>query len=138
MARLLIVDDDLGFQNTVRRMAERLGHEVWTAADGRAALKRFRAHPADVVLMDVYMPDADGIETTLKLSQEFPGVRVIVTTGGGYLSREITLDLAGRLGAFRTLPKPFSVAELRAAIEAALAVEVPACSPPDRASGAEG
>jgi DNA-binding NarL/FixJ family response regulator len=94
MARLLIVDDDLGFQSTVRRMAERLG--------------------------DVYMPDADGIETTLKLSQEFPGVRVIVTTGGGYLSREITLDLAGRLGAFRTLPKPFSVADLSAAIEAAL------------------
>ena len=124
MARLLIVDDDLGFQNTVRRMAERLGHEVWTAADGRAALKLFRAHPTDVVLMDVYMPDADGIETTLKLSQEFPGVRVIVTTGGGYLSREITLDLAGRLGAFRTLPKPFSVADLRAAIEAALGAEV--------------
>jgi twitching motility two-component system response regulator PilH len=128
MARLLIVDDDLGFQNTVRRMAERLGHEVWTAADGRAALKLFRAHPADVVLMDVYMPDADGIETTLKLSQEFPGVRVVVTTGGGYLSQEITLDLASRLGAFRTLPKPFSVAELSAAIDAALgaAVETPA------------
>jgi DNA-binding NtrC family response regulator len=126
MARLLIVDDDIGFQNTVRRMAERLGHEVGTAANGVAALKQFRSHPADVVLMDVYMPDADGIETTLKLSQEFPGVRVIVTTGGGYLSREITLDLAGRLGAFRTLPKPFSVGELRAAIDAALAAEASA------------
>jgi hypothetical protein len=57
-------------------------------------------------------------------------VRVIVTTGGGYLSREITLDLAGRLGAFRTLPKPFSVAELRSAIEAALAVEVPTSGAP--------
>jgi CheY-like chemotaxis protein len=110
-------------------MAERLGHEVWTTADGRAALKTFRAHPADVVLMDVYMPEADGIETTVKMSQEFPGVRVIVTTGGGYLSREITLDLARRLGAFRTLSKPFSVADLRAAIEAALRGET-ADSPP--------
>jgi CheY-like chemotaxis protein len=136
MARLLIVDDDLGFQNTVRRMAERLGHEVWTAADGRAALKTFRAHPADVVLMDVYMPEADGIETTVKMSQEFPGVRVIVTTGGGYLSREITLDLARRLGAFRTLCKPFSVADLRAAIAAALGVET-TVSPPDAPAGTE-
>jgi len=136
MARVLIVDDDIAFRNVARRMAERLGHEVWTAEDGRAAVTTFRAHRAEVVLMDVYMPGADGIETTLRMSQEFPGVRVIVTTGGGYLSREITLELATRLGAFRALPKPFSVDELRYAIDAVLAagdtdVPVPPSPPGD-------
>lgn len=106
MARILLVDDDGEFRSVIRRMLVRDGHEVIEAADGSAALDRYRDQPADLIIIDVYMPGVDGIEAIIRLQQEFPDVRIIATSGGGYRDKEDVLNTAARLGARRTLPKP--------------------------------
>lgn len=120
MARILLVDDNPSFRAATRKILTQAGHEVIEAGDGVQALKRYRAEPTDLVITDVYMPDADGIQTTMQLKREFPLIRVIVTSGGGNIEREQVLEIAGRLGALRTLPKPFSNTELLTVVDAAL------------------
>lgn len=120
MARILLADDNAELRTVTRKVLERAGHEVIEAADGAQALTLHRTTPADLVITDVYMPDTDGIEATIRLTQEFPGVPLIVMSGGGYVGRDDILKIAARLGAHHTLPKPFSNEELMAAVEAAL------------------
>lgn len=121
MARVLVVDDDAGFRATAERMLRRLGHDVRLASDGHAALLLFRTEPADVVLMDILMPGADGIETMEQLEREAPGTPVIATSGGGVVTSDLALHIARRRGAFSTLPKPFSLDQLQGALNAVAA-----------------
>ena len=83
MARLLLADDDANVRSVLRRMLERDGHEVRVARDGFEASKMFRESPADVMILDLYMPGQEGLETLLELRAEFPDTRVIVISGGG-------------------------------------------------------
>jgi len=106
MARILLVDDNPRLRATARKILALAGHEVVEASD-------------------VYMPEGDGIETTIRLTQEFPGIRLVVMSGGGFVDRESILEVAGRLGAGGTLPKPFSKEQLLAAVDAALQVPAP-------------
>jgi len=125
MARILLVDDNPRLRATARKILALAGHEVVEASDGVEALACYRAAPADLVITDVYMPEGDGIETTIRLTQEFPGIRLVVMSGGGFVDRESILETAGRLGAGGTLPKPFSKEQLLAAVDAALQVPAP-------------
>jgi len=120
MARILVVDDDAGFRATVARMLGRLGHEVQLADGAEAGLHLFRSMPADVVLMDVFMPGTDGVETTRQLTSLSPRTPVVATSGGGLLPSEMALSLAGHSGAFTTLPKPFTLEELRGTLDQVL------------------
>jgi CheY-like chemotaxis protein len=128
MACVLVVDDDAGFRTTVSRMLSRLGHEVWLADGGEAALSLLRTRPADVVLMDIFMPGTDGVEATQRLVRLRPRTPVVATSGGGVVTSEVALRLAGRVGAFSTLPKPFTLGELRDALARVL-------PPPSRTNG---
>lgn len=120
MARILLVDDNVDFRSVAGKILRRAGHDVVEVADGAEALTLYRVDPADLVITDVYMPGTDGIETTIRLSQEFPSVRIIVASGGGTVERGRVLEIAERLGAIRTLAKPFGADELLAAVDAAL------------------
>ncbi len=120
MAHILLVEDDAALRQSLKRMLVREGHQVVEAADGRTARNMFERQPADLVVLDVYLPDADGVETIVRLIREFPDIRVVAISGGGFVSKETTLDLAGRLGARRTLPKPFSQEELLEAVREVL------------------
>jgi len=115
--RALVVDDAAPIRRVVRRALEAAGYEVDDASDGGEALERFRAHPADVVLTDIYMEGVDGIEFTRTLTKEFAGVPVIVMSGGAIQSAAEALEIAGRLGASATLAKPFTADQLLAAVE---------------------
>jgi CheY-like chemotaxis protein len=121
MAHVLVVDDDPGFRATVERMLRLLGHRATLACSGREGMERFRGERPHLVRMDAYMPDGDGIETMAELQAEAPGTPVILVSGGGYLTREEVLRLAARLGAFGTIGKPFSIEQLREALDAELA-----------------
>ncbi len=112
MAHILLVEDDAALRQSLKKTLVREGHEVVEAADERTALNLFDRQPADLVLLDVYLPDADGVETIARLIRAFPDVRVVAMSGGGFVSKQTTLDLARRLGARRTLSKPFSRQEL--------------------------
>ena len=81
--RVLIVDDDPGVRNFLQMLLEVEGYEVFSAMDGNDALAVQREHPAAVVVMDIFMPHAEGIETIVKLREEFPQAGIIVMSGGG-------------------------------------------------------
>lgn len=120
MARILVVDDDPTVRRLMARVLVGAGYDVQEASDGAEAITAFRASPADLVVTDVYMPGADGIEAIIRLQQEFPDVRVIATSGGGHRDKHDVLEMAARLGAKRTLPKPVGRKDLLEAVGAVL------------------
>ena len=123
MARILVVDDDPQVAGIVSRILEHGGHEVRVATDGRAAVRIHREEPADLVITDVFMPGQDGIETILQLHAEFPGLKIIVMSGGAQGAHAKPLEDARLLGATRTLAKPFSPDTLISTVQELLAHE---------------
>ncbi|HXX74203.1 MAG TPA: response regulator [Nitrospiraceae bacterium] len=123
MSSVLVVDDEEQARQVIRETLERAGHHVREARDGKEALLLFRQSHADLVIMDILMPDQDGLESIVSLRREYPKVKVIAITGGTDMIGILTfLDVAKMLGATRTLQKPF---EMRALLDA-VAEEVPA------------
>ena len=108
---ILLVDDEESVRTMGRRMLERNGFQVLTAANGREALEIYRARRSEIalVLLDLTMPDLDGEETFHALRQMDPTVRVVMSSG--YTESEIIPRFAGqRLAGF--LQKPYSTAAL--------------------------
>ncbi|GAK60632.1 response regulator [Candidatus Vecturithrix granuli] len=117
MARILIIDDDVQFLKMLRQMLEREGYEVVEALDGRVGIRLFRELRTELVITDIFMPEKEGIETTLELKREFPGVPIIIMSGGGRAYDFRYLDMAREFGADRAFIKPFERQELLAAIQ---------------------
>ncbi len=116
MARILIVDDEEGFRFILNRMLAVLGHEVREVADGDAALKALRTYPASIAIVDLFMPGREGLETIGEIRRQHPDIRIVAMSGGAPQTGKSFLRVAAKLGAHRTLGKPFSADELLAAI----------------------
>lgn len=113
MSTVLIVDDEDAIRQLIRDALGQAGYHVSEARDGREGLLRYRQSPADLVIMDILMPDQDGLESILTLRREFPAVRIIAITGGSDMIGILNfLDVAKMLGARRTLQKPFDIKQL--------------------------
>ena len=69
MAQILVVDDDAHIRDVVRFALEKAGHQVREAADGRAALADFAVSPADLIVLDILMPEVDGLEVLYGLQK---------------------------------------------------------------------
>jgi CheY-like chemotaxis protein len=123
MARIIVIDDNEAARSTMRRVLERVGHEVLEASDGAAGLKLLAETGVTLVITDIFMPGQDGIVTLGRIRKEFPGVRVIAVSGGDATGRIDLRRDAELLGAARTLRKPFAPAELRRAVEETLALD---------------
>ncbi len=117
---VLLVEDDELVRTTLRLMLERSGFEVEEARHGGEAVVLYTRRAADVVLTDLIMPDADGLETIQHLRRLRPAPRIIAMSGGGRISSRDYLKLAAALGARRTLAKPFTEADLITTIRAVL------------------
>ena len=121
MPSVLIVDDEEQVRHLIRGALEACGCQVREAATGRDGLAQYRAQPADVVIMDIMMPDQDGFESLRTLRKEFPSSRVIAITGESDMIGILNyLDVATMLGACRTFQKPFQVTALVEAVQAEL------------------
>jgi DNA-binding response OmpR family regulator len=114
--RVLVVDDDSDIRLLVEKLLSGAGYVVESAADGRAALRAFHATPADIVVLDVSMPELDGFETLERL-RDLSNVPVILLTAR---SGEIDKVRGFRAGADDYVVKPFGRQELLARIEALL------------------
>lgn len=106
MATILIVDDDAPIRGALRDILEAEGHQIREAADGRIGLMLYREAPADLVITDVLMPERDGMEVTLALTQEFLDARVIAMTDA--TGDQNFLNVAKLFGARRIIQKPFT------------------------------
>lgn len=111
MASILIVDDEAPIRALLRRILEQDGHQVREAANGQIGLTLYRQDPADLVITDILMPERDGMEVTLALTQEFLDARVIAMTGAA--GDQNFLNVARLFGARRVMQKPFTVEEVR-------------------------
>jgi len=104
--RILVVDDDELVRITVQTNLERAGYQVELASDGNKALAQMAKAPADLIILDVVMPEKEGIETLLQLKRDFGNTKVIVISSGGRMGLDDFLVIAERLGADAILKKP--------------------------------
>jgi DNA-binding response OmpR family regulator len=116
MARILIIEDDLGVRSMLRRVLEGAEHEVIEAGDGRMGLNLFRQEAVDLVITDIVMPEKEGLETILELRQSNPAVKIIAISGGDSKGYDY-LASAERFGALRTFRKPFVIWDLLDAVQ---------------------
>ena len=107
--RLLVVDDDADMRLTLKLSLELAGYAVEVAANGREALEVQRMRPANVLITDIFMPDADGFEAIDSFRREFPGTRIVVVSGGAQFSKRDYLPDAALIGVDATLQKPFEI-----------------------------
>jgi CheY-like chemotaxis protein len=118
MTRLLIVDDSEDQQDTYEMLLESEGYDIVKAADGAAGLRAVRALRPDVVLLDMMMPDVDGLQFLRRLPIECgPRLPPVIAISGFAAYR----DEALRLGAFAFLSKPMEVDVLHSAVRNAVA-----------------
>jgi CheY-like chemotaxis protein len=123
MARILVIEDHSDFRDTLSAMLRSADHDVRSGSNGREALEMLTADAFDVLVMDVLMPEVDGIEV-LRAIEKLPfRPPVVAISGGGILPASLALSLASALGASAVLFKPFYRQELIEAIEGALRTE---------------
>ncbi|HVP68254.1 MAG TPA: sigma-54 dependent transcriptional regulator [Anaeromyxobacteraceae bacterium] len=115
---VLIVDDERNILLTLGRALALEGYATETASGGKEALEKIAALPVDVVVMDVRMPDVDGLTVLRQAREARPGLPVVIMSGHGSLE---TVRQAFKLGAFDYLEKPITEKDkLLAAVRNAL------------------
>ena len=119
MARFLVIDDDNAYREMIVAVLQHDGHGVAQAATGQDGLTLFQHVPADVVITDIVMPNAN-LEGMIALRTEHPGVPFIVMSGLAATS-PLRLGIAELLHPEQMLEKPFKLADLLRAIDAVLA-----------------
>ena len=107
--RVLVVDDDADMRLSLQLALEMAGYSVRAAANGRDALEAQAREPADIVITDIFMPEADGFEIIDSLHARFPGTKIVVISGAGKISKREYLSTAAIIGVDATVQKPFDV-----------------------------
>ncbi len=109
--KILVVDDEPNIVLSLEFLMRQAGYEVFSAADGEAALEAVSQHHPDLVLLDVMMPRKDGFEVCQIIRQNDTNraVRIIMLTAKG---REIEREKGLALGADEYVTKPFSTQEV--------------------------
>ena len=118
-AYILVVDDEPDIRQLVKEILEDEGYEVATAENGQAAKESFRLRRPELVLLDIWMPDIDGISLLKEWSENDVIGQLPVVMMSGHGSVETAVE-ATRLGAYDFLEKPLSLAKLLLTIEHAL------------------
>jgi two-component system, NtrC family, response regulator AtoC len=111
--QVLIADDEVLIRQSLRTTLAREGFDVTVAASGNEAWLRFQEDRPDVVLLDLVLGDADGIELLRRMRQEAPDAKVILISAHGSIESAVT---AMKLGGYDFIKKPFELEEIVAAV----------------------
>lgn len=114
--RVLVVEDTPEYAHVLREALSRAGHEVRSVTTAAAALDHLAAHPVDAIVLDLVLPDGDGLDLCRAIRERTNAYILVATVR----TDEVDLLLAFRLGADDFLRKPFSTRELVARMEALL------------------
>jgi two-component system response regulator (stage 0 sporulation protein F) len=126
MARILVVDDDKAVQLITKLLLEREGHAVCCASDGSQALQVFRENAFDFLIIDIFMPGMDGLETMKMVHKQHPHTPVLIISGNAMSSRTTAPDflaMSTKLGAVSSLHKPFRSGALLTQVARCLAAD---------------
>jgi DNA-binding response OmpR family regulator len=115
--RVLVVDDDRTVSDVVRRYLERAGYQVTQAGDGAAALAAVARDQPDLVVLDLMLPQIDGLEVCRRLRADPHGVPIVMLTA---LGEEADRVLGLQVGADDYVTKPFSPRELVLRVQSVL------------------
>src|SRR5438093_6433176 len=115
--RILIIDDERPILLTLEALLQRHGYRVDTAPNASQGLKLLKSKSPPLVLLDLQLPDADGLETLDRIKAELPGIQVIILTAHDSLNNAIE---SIKRGAYHFISKPYAPEELLSLIEKAL------------------
>jgi len=116
-ARILVVDDEEIVLKSCLRILDGANFELETVNNGRDALRRIEESHYDIVILDIMMPELDGLEVLQRVKESHPELDVIMITGLAQIDVAVR---AMKFGAFDYLPKPFEPDELKRVVERAL------------------
>jgi len=132
---ILVVDDEENIRHTLRGVLADEGFEVLEAPDGRRALELLKHVAPRLAIVDVWMPEMDGIELVERMRNQAPGVPIIVISGHGTIETAVRVI---RLGAFDFLEKPFPLDALLSVVGRALGTNAAAAETAAPAAAAAG
>lgn len=115
--RVCAIDDDPLMLRELTTMLAGLGFEVVSARGVDEALERMTLQHCEAAVVDILMPDRDGLNFIMDVRKIRPDLRIVAISGGGRLGAGAVLRMAAGLGADATLMKPFSASELKSALE---------------------
>jgi DNA-binding response OmpR family regulator len=118
--RILVIEDNGDQRAMMQLWLQQHAYEVLEAANGREGLEMQRRTRADIVIVDLFMPEKDGIETIDELRKEFADAKIIAMSGFPSKSGADFLRVARQLGADVTLEKPFDLEDLIVAVRTVL------------------
>jgi two-component system chemotaxis response regulator CheY len=109
LARILLIDDDPQILDLLQGVLTEAGHECFCAKNGAIGFKILEQAQIDLVVTDLIMPVAEGIETIMKIRSSGHRIPILAISGGIPMVASDFLPAAARLGADRTLTKPFDI-----------------------------
>ena len=114
-----VADDDVQMRGMICKMLSQRGYRTVEAVDGKEALRQVADAGARIIVLDIVMPNSEGLETIPQLKERFPATRILAISGGGNTGDgQAYLDQASLLGADDTLLKPFEMDDLFAKVDA--------------------
>ncbi|PYL38027.1 MAG: hypothetical protein DMF34_08120 [Verrucomicrobia bacterium] len=119
--RILIIDDERPILFTLEALLGRYGYQVETSGTASHGLRLLKTKSPDLVLLDLQLPDAEGLQTLDQIKAESPGTQVIILTAHDSLSNAIE---SIKRGAFHFISKPYAPEELLSLVEKALEKEL--------------
>jgi CheY-like chemotaxis protein len=128
MGRILVIDDDPLIRRTLQDLLESGGHDVTLAVHGADGLEKWETESYDLIILDILMPEKEGLET-LRQMRQVDGRTAVIAMTGGLSGRNAArpnappldyLRMAENLGATRTLRKPFTGRQLLSLVQECL------------------
>jgi two-component system response regulator (stage 0 sporulation protein F) len=122
MAKVLVVDDEAPIRALISKILVKDGHEVLEAENGQVACNLCSGANIDLIITDLVMPEKNGIEMIIEMKKNHPQLKVIAISGGvGFSGYFDLLSVARLLGAKHIIKKPFTVDDIRKAVNDMLA-----------------
>ncbi|MEK6785965.1 MAG: sigma-54 dependent transcriptional regulator [Nitrospirota bacterium] len=116
-ASILVVDDEEAIRTSLRSILEDEGYEVSVAANGVEALKIYGTDPPDLMILDIWMPEMDGLETLRRVKEFVPATQIMMISGHGSIETAVK---AIKLGAYDYIEKPLSLENVTFRVKQAL------------------
>jgi len=114
---ILVVDDEPGILNSLSKVLEDEGYQIAVAKSGAEALKIIASDPPDLILLDIWMPELDGLQTLKRAREQVPRVQVVMMSGHGSIETAVK---AVKLGAYDYIEKPLSLENVTLRVRHAL------------------